>query len=257
MNKLLFSVILLISTASFAQPIIYTTANAHSHNDYEQSMPLMAAYNEQFGSIEADIFWHNGELLVAHTTRELALRRTLEDLYLKPLQALVEKNKGHVYADTNRRLQFMIDIKTEAVTTLAKLIELLQKYPALTECPSLRIAISGNRPDVTAYTSYPAFIWFDGELYKDYPASALSRIVMMSDNLKKYTSWTGNERMPAAQQDTLQQLVNRAHSKGKTVRFWAAPDNPNAWRQLMKLKVDYINTDSIRALAAFFEKEKQ
>jgi alkaline phosphatase len=248
---------LLISTGSFAQPIAYTTANAHSHNDYEQPVPLNTAYNEKFGSIEADIFWHNGVLLVAHTTSELALHRTLEDLYLKPLEAYIKKNKGHIYADTARRLQFMIDIKTEAVATLGRLVELLQKYPAITGCSSLRIAISGNRPDTAAYASYPSFIWFDGELYKEYPATAMSRIVMMSDNLKKYTPWNGNSEIPAAQWDILQQLVSRAHGQGKTVRFWAAPDNPNAWRQLMKLKVDYINTDSIKALSDFFGKEKQ
>lgn len=256
MNKLLFSVILLISSAAFAQPSVYTTANAHSHNDYEQPKPLTAAYNEKFGSIEADIFWHNGELLVAHTQSELALHRTVEDLYLKPLQAFIKKNRGHIYADTTRRLQFMIDIKTEAVATLGKLVELLQKYPAITGCSSLRIAISGNRPDVAAYATYPSYIWFDGELYKKYPSATLSRIVMMSDNLKKYTPWNGNDKIPAAQWDTLQQLVNQAHAQGKTVRFWGAPDNPNAWRQLMKLQVDYINTDSIKALADFFRKEK-
>lgn len=256
MNKLLFLLLIFISNYSFAQPAAYTTANAHSHNDYEQKVPLNAAYNEKFGSIEADIFWHNGELLVAHSPNELTLHRTLENLYLKPLQAYIKKNKGHIYADTARHLQFMIDIKTEAVVTLNKLVELLQKYPAITGCKSMHIAISGNRPHVAAYPTYPAFIWFDGELYKEYPAAALSRIVMMSDNLKKYTPWNGNSEIPAAQRDTLQQLVNRAHSQGKTVRFWAAPDNPNAWRQLMKLQVDYINTDSIKALSDFLQKEK-
>src|ERR1044072_6101637 len=108
---------LLISTVSVAQPISYTTANAHSHNDYEQRVPLTTAYNEMFGSIEADIFWQNGELLVAHKKEELVTHRTLEDLYLKPLKAYVEKNKGYIYADTSRSLQFMIDLKTNGDTT--------------------------------------------------------------------------------------------------------------------------------------------
>jgi alkaline phosphatase len=204
--------------------------------------------------MEADIFWHNGELLVAHTDSELVFHRTLEDLYLKPLQTFIEKNKGHIYADSTRRLQLMIDIKTDSSITLNKLVELLQKYPTLTRCSTLQIAISGNRPDVSAYTSYPAFIGFDGELNKEYPAAALARIVMMSADLKKYTRWNGKGNIPAPQWDSLQRVVARAHALKKPVRFWATPDFTNAWYQLMRLQVDYINTDSIKALADFLRK---
>jgi alkaline phosphatase len=256
LNKLLLLLSFFISIASFAQPTSYSVANAHSHNDYEQPVPLFTAYNARFGSIEADIFWHNGKLLVAHDTNELALHRSLEELYLKPLQQLIKKNKGHMFADTSRRLQLMIDIKTDSVTTLGKLVELLQKYPVLTKCSSLQIAISGNRPHVSTYTSYPAFIGFDGELKKQYPADALTRIVMMSGDLKKYTRWNGNGHIPAPQRDTLLQVVARAHALNKPVRFWGAPDFENAWLQLVHLRVDYINTDHIKALAGFLGKMK-
>lgn len=242
---------LLVSTVTVAQPKVYTTSNAHSHNDYEQRVPLTTAYNEMYGSIEADIFWHNGELLVAHKKEELVTHRTLEELYLKPLNSYVEKNKGYIYADTSRHLQFMIDLKTNGDTTLGTLVELLKKYPALTNCTTLKIAISGNRPGENTWGSYPSFIWFDGELQKDYPANALARIVMLSGEFKKFTTWSGKGGLPAAQRDTLQQAISRAHSLGKPVRFWGAPDTKNTWQQLMGLKVDYINTDKIKALSAF------
>jgi len=254
LNKLLFSLLIILTTRSFSQPTSYSVANAHSHNDYEQPVPLYTAYHEGFGSIEADIFWHNGELLVAHNKEELPLHRTLEELYLKPLQAFIEKNNGHIYADSARRLQLMIDIKTDSVTTLNKLVALLQKYPVLTQCSTLQIAISGNRPEVSTYTSYPSFIYFDGELNKEYPADVLSRIVMMSGELKKYTEWNGKGIIPAPQWSALQQVVKRAHALKKTVRFWGAPDFTNAWYQLIRLQVDYINTDSIKALSNFLRK---
>src|SRR6185312_16327164 len=131
--------ILLLSAVSYGQPSSYTAANAHSHNDYEQPVPFYAAWHEGFGSIEADIFLYNNELLVAHDARQLSAHHTLEDLYLKPLQACIEKNSEH-------RLQLMIDIKTDGVTTLQQLVLLLQKYPLLTSASSLKIVISGNRP---------------------------------------------------------------------------------------------------------------
>ena len=252
LKNILFSFLLLTSTAVVAQPSSYTTENAHSHNDYEQASPLTTAYNEKFGSIEADIFWRNGELLVSHTEKELAAKhRTLEELYLKPLQAYIEKNKGYIYADTTRSLQFMIDLKTNGDTTLGTLVELLKKYPVLTNCTKLKIAISGNRPDVNTWASYPSFIWFDGELQKAYPAESLARIVMLSSDFKKYTKWNGKGQLPAALRDTMQLDITHAHTAGKLVRFWGAPDNKNTWRQLMGLKVDYINTDKIKGLSDF------
>ncbi len=47
--------------------------------------------------------------------------------------------------------------------------------------------------------------------------------------------------------------INKAHALHKRVRFWAAPDVPNAWNQLMHLKADYVNTDHINKLAEFFK----
>lgn len=248
---------LLLGAAAYAQPARYTVANAHSHNDYEQPVPLYTAYNEAFGSIEADIFLHNSELLVAHSANELAAHRTLEDLYLKPLQALIVKNNGCIYADHHRQLQFMIDVKTDGAATLNKLVALLKKYPVLIKCSTLHIAVSGNRPNESAFPAYPLFIGFDGELQKYYSAAALSRIVMFSADLKHYTMWNGKVHLPAAQHDTLQRVINEVHALKKPVRFWGAPDNENAWRQLMQLKVDYINTDSIKALSRFLESVKQ
>ncbi|MFL5748028.1 MAG: alkaline phosphatase, partial [Niastella sp.] len=142
----------------------------------------------------------------------------------------------------------------DSVTTLNKLVELLQKYPVLTQCSTLQIAISGNRPDVSAYASYPSFIWFDGELQKEYPAAALARVVMLSADLKQYTKWNGKGIIPSPQWDILQKLVSHAHALNKPVRFWGAPDFTNAWIQLIRLQVDYINTDSIKALSNFLRK---
>ncbi len=55
MNKMLLFFLFFITTISFAQPPVYTTANLHSHNDYEKPFPFWEAYNQGFGSIEADI----------------------------------------------------------------------------------------------------------------------------------------------------------------------------------------------------------
>ena len=74
---------------------------------------------------------------------------------------------------------------------------------------------------------------------------------MMSDDLHHYTHWNGLTDIPAAELPALQQAIRRSHSLQKPVRLWDSPDFPQAWSQLMKLQVDYINTDHIRQLADF------
>jgi alkaline phosphatase len=52
----------------------------------------------------------------------------------------------------------------------------------------------------------------------------------------------------------IKNAVTKAHTLNKPIRFWAAPDLPNAWYQLMSLNVDYINTDKIHEISAFLNK---
>ena len=109
-----FSFLLFVFHQSIGQA--YTTQNAHSHNDYEQQAPFHLAYNEGFGSIEADIHLVDDQLLVGHDSKSLVKERTLESLYLQPIIA---------YNQPNRKLQLLIDIKTDAIKTIDQLVKLL------------------------------------------------------------------------------------------------------------------------------------
>jgi alkaline phosphatase len=237
---------------AMAQPAVYTTSNAHSHNDYEQSVPFWEAYRHGFGSIEADIFLLNKEpeLLVAHTLEEISQnKRRLDSLYLLPLLQCIRQHGGYPFANVNQKLQLLIDVKTTAAPTLQKLVETLEKYPELTHSTSVQFAISGNRPSQDSFRLYPPYIVFDAELKKDYNNEALQKVVMMSTNLKDYTAWKGTEPLSAQDRAVLIAAIRKAHDLHKPVRFWGAPDNPEAWQTLMELGVDYINTDHIAALS--------
>jgi alkaline phosphatase len=256
MKKLfIFLVACICWSKTDAQPQTYSVANAHSHNDYENPVPFYAAYNAGFGSMEADIFLQNNELFVAHDTRELLQHRTLEQYYLLPLLSALQKNKGYPFADTSRTLQMLIDIKTDPVNTLNKLINTLEKYPLFTNNRSIRWVITGNRPDPTQFNIYPAFIGFDGELNREYSREALLKIDLMSADLKHFADWDGKNEIPEADENRLRELIHRAHQQHKPVRFWDAPDFKNAWYELMLLEVDFINTDHIEALAKFLNEK--
>jgi alkaline phosphatase len=152
-------------------------------------------------------------------------------------------------------LQLLIDIKTDSIFTLQKLVQVLHSYPAIINQPKIHITITGNRPDESLFTNYPPFIWFDGELYKNYSTQALTRIVMMSDDFENYSKWNGQGVMPAADKRAVDAGITKSHQLHKPVRFWDAPDMPNAWKQFELEGVDYINTDKLKELSGFFKQQ--
>lgn len=241
-------------SASAQQPF-YSVAMAHSHNDYRQQQPFFSAYNEQFGSIEADIHLVDKRLLVAHDSTELSTAPTLEKLYLIPLVSRIEQNNGFVYKDSSRKLQLLIDLKTAGVATLDALITVLKKYPSIIQNRSVNIVITGNRPAARLYQNYPSYIWFDGNIDSTYSKAALKKIALLSDNFEKYSSWNGLQPLPETDKRTLINRVTKVHQLSKPVRFYASPDFPEAWKQLLQLKVDYLNTDHIAELADFLNRQ--
>ena len=234
-----------------AQPVRYTPSNAHSHNDYQNADPFHAAYQGGFGSLEADIFLYHDSLVVGHTMEDLKYRRTLERLYLTPLLQQVQLNNGFPFKDSTKELQILIDIKTDAVPALQKLVATLKTYPLLISSRRLKFVITGNKPGMDSFANYPDFIWFDGELNKVYTESALKKIVMLSGDFKNYSSWTGKGNLGEEDQALLDSIVSKVHQLKKKIRFWDSPDFVNAWYQFMNLKVDYINTDHIGELSSF------
>ena len=254
MKNLVLIFLLLGSTRAVAQTNVYTTANAHSHNDYQHEPPLIQAYASKFGSIEADVMLSEDELLVAHTERDLPNHRTFEDAYIKPLVGYIKSNNGYAYEDTAQKLVLMLDVKSEAIGSIKKLIELLGKYPEITNCKTLMILVSGNKPVPSTFTSYPSYIWFDGLLSDKYKPEELSRIAILSDNFKSYSAWKGGGDPPQKDWDNLKKAVAKGHALGKKVRIWNTPDFVEGWQKTLELDVDYIDTFSIKSLAEFLKK---
>lgn len=243
------------SITLLAQKTPYTLANAHSHNDFEQQHPFYQAYQEGFGSLEADIFLFNKAILVGHDSAQLTPARNLENLYLQPMAESIKRNGGSIYKDSSRRLQFMIDLKTDGLITLPVLISVLEKYPSIIHNRTIQIVISGSRPADSLFHRYPSYIWFDGRLGQSYPAKALSRIAMLSESFSKFSKWKdAAQPFPEEDKQKIQKAVMQAHSLHKTVRLWAMPDHQKGWEEMMKLDLDFLNTDRIADLADFLGK---
>lgn len=248
MRLLFFITSLFITLGLYAQhPAI------HSHNDYEQLRPFYDAYENGIESIEADIFLSAGELFVAHDSEKIQQRSTLSNLYLEPLAKAISNNKGNVYADASKKLQLLIDLKTEAIPTLSALVNLLNKYPAIINNPNITIVISGNRPVETDYNNYPAYIFFDGRPGIVYSEAALKKVALISTGFSSPSNWAGSSPLPVEERTQLLNTISSAKKLNKPFRFWGFPDTETAWKESINLGVDYINTDRIWELKGFLK----
>ncbi len=233
------------------QDRFYTPANIHAHNDYEYNIPFVQAYGIGVGSIEADVILRNDTLYVSHDERDINKRKLyFEQHYIQPLDAA--QRTGN-----KRPVVLLIDLKTEAISTLAKVVATIEKYPALTSNADIQFIITGNQPPADAFNQYPRWIRFDGRLNNASHFNHLDRIGMFSANFRDYTKWNGKGLIPANERIKVQDAVDRVHTAGKKIRFWAAPDIINAWHVFMDMGIDYINTDNIEALTVFMNRQPQ
>ena len=237
---------------------------AHSHNDYLHDQPLLDALALGFCSVEADIFLVDGELLVGHSEAELQAARTLEALYLAPLKARVVENHGRVFRD-GPAFTLLVDIKSDAKPTYAALRTMLHQYSEIlttmkngqVEEKAVVVVVSGNRPQRTIAAERIRLVGIDGRLSDLDSAKASSLMPLISDRWTSHFGWRGVGSMPSAERHELRDIVRQAHEAGRRVRFWATPENPAVWRELMQANVDLIGTDDLTGLQRFLLREQQ
>ncbi|WP_133556324.1 alkaline phosphatase [Pedobacter duraquae] len=257
MKKILITLISLLSFLSTqAQTAIHSALNGHSHNDYNQNIPLLRAYYAGMGSIEADVFLQNGKLLVAHDIKEVTANSTLQKMYLEPIAGFFAKHKGSVYPDQKSKLQLVIDIKENYGAAIPALIEALKPYLEIFDAKhnanAVKIVISGDMPAPADFKKYPDYIYFDGRPETKYTAAELERVAMISGSLSDYTKWNGKGTPTPQDAVKLAALIQQAHHQQKPFRFWATKDSPNTWIELEKLGADWIGTDHPEQLQHFY-----
>ncbi len=235
--------------------------NAFAHNDYWHKRPLLDALDNGFTHVEADIYLQRGALIVTHVLHPVFYnrRRTLERLYLQPIQDRILSHGGSVYAGDDRPLILMIDIKTNSAKTYKVLAPLLERYRnILTEYKEGRIiqrqvtvVLTGRKPyGLSAARNRLAFI--DEDLRKIPKDTSVSEVFpIASCRYTRLLDWDGTGCMPPAQKKRLCAFVQFAHRQGKKVRLWASPEKESVWRELLDCGVDLINTNKLEKLKAF------
>ena len=233
----------------------------HSHNDYTRTIPLTTALESGMGSVEADIFLVDGELLVAHDRKDLRKDRTLASMYLDPLAARARERGGHIYGPGERPLILLVDIKADGPKVYGVLHEQLKARAELfTEFSggkvtprAVTVIISGSCPRAEIERQQVRWAFVDGRVTDlDGAGAAPTTLVpLISDSWASQFSWNGQGEMPAEQSARLRDLVQRAHARGHIIRFWGTPATDATWLAQLRAGVDLINMDEVARGAAF------
>jgi alpha-L-rhamnosidase len=229
----------------------------HSHNDYEQKRPFFSAWESNLSSIEADIWAVGDQLIVAHGQKEVALGRSLDSLYLQPIVAKFKRNGNKAWKENNNSFILLIDLKTSYEPTLDMLIRKISAYPQVfnpaVNPRAVRVVVSGNTPPPSLFKNYSPIIGFDGRPGIEYTGEQLERIALISESLDKVCTLNGDKPLPEEELLKIEKVIRKVHKLGKPVRFWGAPDHPEAWDTFRLLGVDLINTDQPERFAEYLK----
>lgn len=235
----------------------------HGHNDYLQPRPLQTALELGLGSVEADVFLVDGELRVGHERWQLRPGRTLAALYLEPLAAFARAHGGRLRSDGSPFV-LLVDIKADGAAVwpvlhaeLARAAAepgLLTRYAGdRCESGAVLVLLSGARPFAEVAAAAERWCALDGrpaDLAR-VPLPPPSLVPWISEAWTRVSTWRGYGEFEADERQRIGELVAAVHAAGRELRFWGAPDRPEAWALLCELGVDRLGTDRPKAAAAW------
>jgi hypothetical protein len=246
--------------AARRHPIVGHHVRAHAHNDYEHEHPLVDALEHRFYSVEADVYLNGGKLVVSHLNLPWEPNRSLEQLYLEPLQARVEA-QGSAHGD-GVPFTLWIDLKEGGRELVDTLHTVLDKYPMLTRVDGdtvtqgpVTVVLTGvdaaKRDFVTRYPQRRAMR--DSNDYSPDAPPADSAWRYYALNWSDYLDGSSTGALDESQRARLACIVENAHAQGRAVRFFGTPNHPDAWREALGAGVDFLGADDLAGLDTFLE----
>ena len=235
--------------------------NAYAHNDYWHKRPLLDALEDGFTYVEADVYLRNNRLIVTHILPCLKKKKTLEELYLKPLQAYVKAQKANNIQ--GYPITLMIDIKSSADKTFGALQLMLEKYKSIlsgyenghVHLRDVTVVITGHKPNDLVNSTNDRLVFMDEDLRQTGADTSKNTYRTASCKYSQILKWKGKGEISAEEKCILAEYVSRAHQCGRKVRLWASPENTAVWNELLKCNVDLINTNKLVRLKNFLISE--
>ncbi|MFN8608482.1 MAG: hypothetical protein U0931_13175 [Vulcanimicrobiota bacterium] len=232
----------------------------HAHNDELHDHPLVDALRAGSSSLEVDTQLVDGKLLIGHDLEQAKWwNRSLEDTYFKPLKQRIDRY-GAVYTNSDAPpFTLEIEFKGDSTDSYRALKPLLHKYQNLLtryqdgqiiEGP-IHVVLTGHIPR-QARRDNPRLLAFDGSARTllDHP-ERIDRYQTPRVNgaWSDFFQWDGQGEMSARDMATLRKIVKHSDDRDVLLRFWDAPDTPEAWKLLSQAGVQLINSDHLREFA--------
>jgi len=247
-------------------------------------VPLLTALSFGVASVEADVWLVNGTLFVGHELAALTPNRTFDSLYIQPLlQILAAQNPKNEFTvnqttpngvfDTagSVPLQLLVDIKTDGVGTLPSVLSALDPLRTagyLTTFSNgtlsqsaVTVVGTGNSPLDAVKALEPRDYFFDAPLTQLNDTSLnttwdVNLSPIASTDYGPAVGWSGISSISDSQRSKITTLVNDAHTRGITARFWDIPGWPifardNIWKELASDGADWLNADDLAAASKF------
>ncbi|KAJ6493059.1 hypothetical protein C8R45DRAFT_1095576 [Mycena sanguinolenta] len=247
----LFALAAFASTTLAAKPI-------HSHNDYLQAVPFWDAFNLSIMSVEADVWWQDSQLFVAHTSGAIDKTKTLDSLYLENIMGLIN---GSITSATpisvDNPLQLLIDMKSDGPTTFQPVWNALQPLRTaghlttyangiLTQ-GAVTVVGTGNTPLASVVALEPRDVFFDSDIRHLY--STLPSVGVTPQWGPEITPLASVDYSDVSNTAQMQALVLNAHDFKIRSRFWDTAANVATWNTFWAAGSDWVNADDLQAVS--------
>ncbi|KAJ3456953.1 hypothetical protein MRS44_014094 [Fusarium solani] len=242
----------------------------HSHNDYKRRIPLFEALGSGCISVEADVHLRGSNLLVGHSKSSLSDDKTLQSLYLEPLQRILEAQnaqltdgawRGVFNHSPEQTFILVIDLKTSGKETFDEVDAQLQPLRDLDYLTywdgkerimrPLTVVASGNAPfsSILAMNATHRDIFWDAKLEQlvsieddfttDPPKykysvsnSYLASTRFRNAILFRYANNSELHGETAWEKDMTSTQIEQAESRGLLARYWDTPSDPPNLREI-------------------------
>lgn len=266
-SRTLFSLTsIFILTAISLSAQVTPLPKAHSHNDYFRNCPLKDALRHGFTSVEADVLYIYGKLLVGHDMPDKFYPRLkpLNRQYLKPLWRRWKRCDKEIYKGYEGDFYLWIDIKIYPNQTYRELRDLLYPFREMLNYyengkfhkGKVTVILSGDRPFEALQNDSLQLMTLDGrpsDLAKNYPSHLMPFI---SEHAGKVAEVEDYSQVDEAAFLKISNFIKATHDQGKKARLWATPEDENLWIKLLEMDIDLINTDKLSKLQRFLLERK-
>jgi hypothetical protein len=259
------SIFIICSAVQLSAQVI-PLPNAHSHNDYFRNKPLKDALQHGFTSVEADVLYIYGKLVIGHDMpgRTFPRLKLLNRQYLKPLWRRWKRCDKEIYKGYEGDFYLWIDIKIYPNQTYRELRDLLYPYREMLNYyendkfhkGKVTVILSGDRPFEALLNDSLQLMTLDGrpsDLANNYPSHLMPFI---SENAGKVAEVEDYSQVDEAAFMKINEFIKATHAQGKKARLWATPEDEELWKKLLEMEIDLINTDKLSKLQEFLLKQK-